>query len=272
MVLLWQGNGAGNAANQLSGAAGIFVDSIGNIYISDGTNGRVQKWAPGATYGTTVAGANGTGSAVNQLWSPQGLFVDANGYIYVADYGNDRCVRWTQQSDSTFTPLAAGTYTVSDTNGNGCGTSSNSITIQTCLIFNDTVWPGDANNDGIANLYDILSLGLAYGDTGTIRQGANNSWTAQYCPAWTDTFITGVNVNHADCNGDGVVNADDTLPIVLNYGMTHAKTGNQRTPGAAPLYLALTNAPVAAGDTAKFNILLGICEFPLITFMELHLA
>src|SRR5438132_1083687 len=72
------GNVAGNAANQLNYPTGVFVDANGNIFVADAPhpivlgneNNRIQKWAPGATQGSTVAGGNGYGSAANQLASP----------------------------------------------------------------------------------------------------------------------------------------------------------------------------------------------------------
>jgi DNA-binding beta-propeller fold protein YncE len=72
----------------------VFVDASGNLYVSDGFNQRIQKWAPGATTGTTVAGGNGDGSAANQFSYPSGLFVDASGNIYVSDWNNNRIQKW----------------------------------------------------------------------------------------------------------------------------------------------------------------------------------
>lgn len=44
----------------------VFIDNSGALYIADTVNYRVQKWLPGATNGTTVAGGSG-GSALNQF-------------------------------------------------------------------------------------------------------------------------------------------------------------------------------------------------------------
>ncbi|GAB3494039.1 hypothetical protein GCM10027341_09710 [Spirosoma knui] len=44
------------AANQLNLPSGVAIDKDGNIYVADGNNNRIQKWTPGATQGTTVAG------------------------------------------------------------------------------------------------------------------------------------------------------------------------------------------------------------------------
>ena len=89
------GNGAGVAANQLNWPFGVFVDTVGNVYVSDHNNNRVQKWAAGSTSassGVTVAGqSNGaSGSGPSYLALPNGVFCDASGNVYVADYNNFR--------------------------------------------------------------------------------------------------------------------------------------------------------------------------------------
>ncbi|WP_374755030.1 hypothetical protein, partial [Arsenicibacter rosenii] len=53
---------SGSGASQLTTPYGVFVDPAGAVYISDNGNHRIQKWAAGATSGTTVAGGNGQGS------------------------------------------------------------------------------------------------------------------------------------------------------------------------------------------------------------------
>src|ERR1700681_2896486 len=108
------GNGRGSGANQLY-PDGLFVDSVGNIYVVDVDNARIQKWAPGAPGGITVAGGNGTGSAANQLNFPIGLHVDRGGNMYIADASNDRIQKWA--------PGAISGVTVAG--GNGRGSVSN---------------------------------------------------------------------------------------------------------------------------------------------------
>jgi len=81
------------------------VDGRGNVYVSDVYDNRVQKWAPGATSGTTVAGqSNGyyaaNGAATNQLIGPTGLFVDIKGNVFVSDFYNLRVMEWAPGADS----------------------------------------------------------------------------------------------------------------------------------------------------------------------------
>jgi len=89
-------NGIGTALNQFSRPTGIFVDENDNVYVSDSGNGngRVMKWAPGATTGVVVAGGNGDGNGLLQLRSPMGIWVDDHGNLYICDMGNHRVMRW----------------------------------------------------------------------------------------------------------------------------------------------------------------------------------
>src|SRR5215831_9243073 len=76
-VLVAGGNGVGNASNQFSQyISGVAVDNAGNIYVCDDYNHRIQKWAPGADSGVTVAGGNGDGYGANQFDYPEDVFVD----------------------------------------------------------------------------------------------------------------------------------------------------------------------------------------------------
>lgn len=109
-------HGNGSASNQFGfPAGGIALDAVGNIYVADYSNNRVQKWVPGAASGITVAGGNGVGSNANQLYYPKDVFVDTKGNVYVADFGNARIQKWIPGSTSGIT--VAG--------GNGAGSSAN---------------------------------------------------------------------------------------------------------------------------------------------------
>ncbi|HMQ48415.1 MAG TPA: T9SS type A sorting domain-containing protein [Saprospiraceae bacterium] len=85
----------------------------------------------------------------------------------------------------------------------------------------EEVWPGDANSDNIANHIDLLNVGLTYGYQGPARFEDAIVWTSLNATNWSNDFADGLNHKHADCNGDGVINAADRDIIALNYGLTH---------------------------------------------------
>ena len=114
---------------------------------------------------------------------------------------------------------------------------SNATDTDTAIVYtyivDCNVWPGDVDNNGLVNGDDILSIGLYYGFTGTVRPGASNSFTSQSCPEWNPGNIIDemylsdmVNKKHADCNGDGIINAADMQAVTQNFGMTHNQHNN----------------------------------------------
>lgn len=130
------------------------------------------------------------------------------------------------------------------------------------IMVGDTglVWPGDANNDLIANNLDLLALGLAYGSTGPARLSPSTSWIGQVATPWMDTIPGGIDHKYQDCNGDGTVNVTDALAITLNYGLTHTKTRIAATRGGAtdpPLRLIIPQDSASVGDTITAIITLG---------------
>ena len=54
------------------------------MYIMDSSNNRIQRWAPGYTYGVTVASGS--------LNNPRGLAFDPSGNLVVADYSYYRVI------------------------------------------------------------------------------------------------------------------------------------------------------------------------------------
>lgn len=142
------------------------------------------------------------------------------------------------------------------------------------IIINgdDRVWPGDTDNNELANQFDVLNIGLAYGATGSLRQDANLVWQGQWANDWEgQTPATAVNFKHIDVNGDGVINSIDTTGISINWGRAANFSPNpfeeyRSTPGeakhiGAPIFIETYT--VRPGETADFNINLGDTENPV---------
>ena len=128
----------------------------------------------------------------------------------------------------------------------------------------DSVWPGDANADGVADNFDVLSIGVNYVETGTARPGASNTWTAQVCPNWNDSLANGVNNKHSDCDGSGTVNASDTIAVSLNYGMTHLRSVPQAYQVTWPDF-SLKSAVDSAGlnQVLRIKLYMGSAATPI---------
>jgi sugar lactone lactonase YvrE len=135
------GNDQGNAANQLFNPQGIWVDAVGNLYVTDSYNQRIQKWARGASSGTTVAGGNGIGNAANQFNFPLGVWVDAVGNVYVADNGNYRIQKWA--------PGASQGVTVAGGNGQGSAANQFYSVNDVAVDAAGNIYVADADNNRV---------------------------------------------------------------------------------------------------------------------------
>jgi len=152
-------------------------------------------------------------------------------------------------------------YTLTVTDQNGCSGTANYFFPTQC----DSVWPGDADFNGTADNNDILAIGLKYNATGPVRPSASNLWTGQACPNWTDTLTNGVNGKHQDCDGNGTVDASDTLAVSLNYSLTHpfrlpAQSHNLMVPD---LYLDVTTDTLGISQLLHVKIRLGTSSLPV---------
>ena len=81
------------------------------------------------------------------------------------------------------------------------------------------VWPGDLNNDGIANHCDLINLVFAIDSTGNTRSGPY-TWAPQNGQNWDFNQLTGINGKHLDANGDGIVSLDDFSLTQTHYNFT----------------------------------------------------
>ncbi|CAF3343797.1 unnamed protein product, partial [Rotaria sp. Silwood2] len=86
----------GAAQNLLNAPHSLAMDSTNALYICDAGNSRIQKWVPGASNGTTVAGqANGAaGSSDAHFNRPSGIAIDSDGNVFVVDTYNHRVQIW----------------------------------------------------------------------------------------------------------------------------------------------------------------------------------
>lgn len=136
---------------------------------------------------------------------------------------------------------------------NGCSMRDTVVVVWT----DECVWPGDANFDGVANNHDILPVGLAYGRTGPARPYAGTLWQATPAFAFGDTTPGGIDMAHADTDGNRIVGASDTAAILLNYNLQHNKTSSSDSLGCL-LFIQTPSLPVSVGDTLRLPVFLGV--------------
>ena len=166
-------------------------------------------------------------------------------------------------SDSSMSATATGLcynmlYTVMVADISGCSV------VSTINMVCDSVWPGDANDDNIANNLDILAIGIGSGATGPVRVGANINWVPQSAANWTNSLSNGANYKHVDCNGDGIINDADTTAVITNYGFTHNKTSISPSATAADpeLILNILTDTVGLNTMVTVSVELGTPSVP----------
>lgn len=83
------------------------------------------------------------------------------------------------------------------------------------------MYPGDTNNDGVANYLDLLPIGIAFGIEGEPRPGASEGWFAQPFFPWDYNLPTTpwVNGGYINANGDAIIDTLDLDAIIANYDL-----------------------------------------------------
>jgi hypothetical protein len=138
---------------------------------------------------------------------------------------------------------------------------NNMVVARYGFMIGDTalVWPGDADNNLIADAFDLLPIGLAFGNTGAARTAPSISWIGQECLPWQDTVAGGTDKKFIDGDGNGLIDANDTLPVSLNYGLTHTKAHLPVARGTTvdPPFTLILPDSASVGDTVWAPIILG---------------
>lgn len=169
----------------------------------------------------------------------------------------------------TLAPGASGCYRVAVTCTASAQTVfSNVVCLPPGTACQDSVWPGDANYDLIANNLDLLTLGFSWGLNGTTRAAASNAWTPQFSIDWPQTFNNGINRKNADCDGNGTIGWGDTVAVSQNYGLVHLRAAEddaptEKTAGLPDLFVDLTGIPMTPGTTITAPIRFGNAANPV---------
>lgn len=226
----------------------VYVKDADNVQV----NGSVTVFQPSQLTAQLVSSTGGV--------LPDTLFTSATGgtppYTYLGS--NSTTVAY-MYVDSTFFPMGSNCFWGYVADENGC-TATTDTMCYVCL--NECVWPGDANYDGVVDNNDLLPIGLAYATTGTARAQQDISWYAHTATDWIDTLTDGTNYKHIDCNGNGTINADDTLAILQNFALTHPRSGQPEPRGNVPtLRIEMMPDTLADGETVIAHLLLGDSNF-----------
>lgn len=128
------------------------------------------------------------------------------------------------------------------------------------------VWPGDCDSSKSVDNFDMLPIGLYYNRFSSSRPYEPSiSWVAQPSLLWNDLQSNGINMNHADANGDGWIDKDDTSVVILNYGQSRplANPDPQRLTVGPDLAVVPVGTVFAAGDTVHLKVMAGNGVLPV---------
>ena len=135
-------DGAPAASAELNQPAGVYVDTNGNIYVSDTGNQRIREFTSGGNIQTVAGGSLGDGPALSaQLALPYSVAEDASGNVYFADQANNRVRKLTN---------SGGTFTVSTIAGTGSAGYSGDSGAATAATLDG---PSYVALDNLGNLY-----------------------------------------------------------------------------------------------------------------------
>ena len=168
---------------------------------------------------------------------------------------------WNGAGTLNFGDVPIGTYNITATDAAGCSVV-NTVTVSTC------VWAGDTDTSGVVNQNDLLNIGLAYGEIGLQRPFClpNSSdscilWREHIGFDWSKQTPLRVNYKHIDTNGDGIINAADTLAIKRNWSKTRSFAPNEIVvrSGSPNIYVQTTTVrenqwvslPIILGNSAN---------------------
>ncbi len=213
---------------------------------------------------------------VSTLYPANQTLFSCSGQMVTLDIGPGYdTYQWQNYNDGTnnhtlsdTTPSIAvngiGSYLAIATNNQAnCTLAQHFNLLDSCFLPQvDSVWPGDCNYDLSVDNLDYLYFGLAYGDNVLPRATVDTSWgTPHLAPLSALSFANGLNECHADCNGDGAINWQDTLSIFYHYGLHHAYqqrlSQDPINRNAPPLYLVATPHHAGPNWNIHINIYLG---------------
>ena len=82
---------SGSSVFSFSSPSGVTIDSMGNIYVVDTYNQRIQLFLAGQRNGTTIAGVTQmAGDSTSLFNAPRSVALDSNLNLYVSDTNNHR--------------------------------------------------------------------------------------------------------------------------------------------------------------------------------------
>ncbi len=148
------------------------------------------------------------------------FFVGTSTGLYSTSSLNGISTVWSKEGVSTIGNLPVDMIDIRSSDGYVAVATHGGGVFTTSINFQLTVYPGDANNDGVVDVRDILPIGRFYGLRGPARSVAGTAWGAQSLLAGWNPLEAGF----ADCDGNGVVDSNDVVVLAQNWNAVRGQT------------------------------------------------
>jgi hypothetical protein len=267
----------GNTIISITGGISPYTVNVSNGVTYTNTTGSftISNLCSGAYSFTVTDDLSSVASNFFSISQPTALFLIASQSSYTVCA--DSCVTmqvsasggtppytyyWSVATSTTYSnticpPSNPGIQSAYINDANNCSASQTmAINVDTTCHY-DYVWPGDANRDGTVNNIDLLELGLHYTQSGPPRASISNLWQSYPANNWVGTVTNGWNLKHSDCNGDGIINASDTLAIYNNYNNAAFYKQNYQSNTGPELTLVPDQPQVLKGQWGTSSIYFG---------------
>jgi hypothetical protein len=169
------GGGLGTGNNQFEAPEGIAVDSSGNVWVSDRSHNRIQKFTEKGEY-LLQFGTEGSGNG--QFEDPRGMVATGSGDLWVVDSGNARIQRFNSKGEYVG---QFGTF--------GGGNGQFGYPVDIAIAPDGSIWVSDTGYDNVqkftsSGAFLLKSGSLGSGDgqfsnpQGIAADSAGNVWIA----------------------------------------------------------------------------------------------
>ncbi len=176
---------------------------------------------------------------------------------------------WTPPIGINDPTLANPTFSVSETTSYSLTATTEadcSEIIETTIeVTTDCVFPGDTDNNGIVDMFDLFPLGQYFGKQEFARNSISNEWRGFGVWDWSETQTNGQNLKYIDCNGNGSIGFEDTTAILQNFDLQQKSGGFTKGKlGDTELRFTPNFDAIGLGEALELEVWIGSTENPVI--------